>query len=64
MYTADNFKKSRRRNLYIKKISPDRDFKILQLTDLHLGFGLFFQETGSACTESGKYHCEEKQSRI
>ena len=40
MYTADNFKKADEET-FILKISPDRDFKILQLTDLHLGFGLF-----------------------
>ena len=40
MYTADNFKKADDET-FILKISPDRDFKILQLTDLHLGFGLF-----------------------
>lgn len=40
MYTADNFKKADEETFKLK-ISPDRDFKILQLTDLHLGFGLF-----------------------
>ena len=40
MYTADNFKKADDET-FILKISPDRDFRILQLTDLHLGFGLF-----------------------
>ena len=37
MYTADNFKKADDET-FILKISPDRDFKILQLTDLHLLF--------------------------
>ena len=40
MYQAENFKKVDEETFTLK-ISSGRDYKILQLTDLHLGFGLF-----------------------
>ena len=40
MYKANNFKMTDKDN-FILKIDRNRDFKILHLTDLHLGFGLF-----------------------
>ena len=40
MYKSDNFKQLDNETFALK-INTDRDYKILQLTDLHLGFGMF-----------------------
>ena len=40
MYTSPNFS-IRDEETFALRIPTDRDYKILQLTDLHLGFGLF-----------------------
>ena len=40
MYTSKNFQ-IRDEETFSLRIPTDRDYKILQLTDLHLGFGLF-----------------------
>ena len=40
MYTSKNFK-IRDEETFSLRIPTDRDYKILQLTDLHLGFGMF-----------------------
>lgn len=40
MYTSKNFQ-IRDEETFSLCIPTDRDYKILQLTDLHLGFGLF-----------------------
>ncbi len=40
MYTSKNFQIPGRRDFFLC-IPTDRDYKILQLTDLHLGFGMF-----------------------
>ena len=40
MYKSDNFKQTDN-DTFTFKINADKDFKILQLTDLHLGFGIF-----------------------
>ena len=40
MYKSDNFKQLDNETFTLK-INTDRDYKILQLTDLHLGFGMF-----------------------
>lgn len=40
MYTSQNFQ-IRDEETFSLRIPTDRDYKILQLTDLHLGFGMF-----------------------
>ena len=40
MYTSQNFQ-IRDEETFSLCIPTDRDYKILQLTDLHLGFGMF-----------------------
>lgn len=40
MYTSDEFQ-IRDEETFTLRIPSDRDYKILQLTDLHLGFGIF-----------------------
>lgn len=40
MYKSDNFKQLDNETFTLK-INTDRDYKILQITDLHLGFGMF-----------------------
>lgn len=40
MYTSDDFQ-IRDEETFTLRIPSDRDYKILQLTDLHLGFGIF-----------------------
>ena len=40
MYTSHNFQ-IRDEETFSLCIPTDRDYKILQLTDLHLGFGMF-----------------------
>ena len=40
MYKSDNLKQTDNET-FTYTIDKNKDFKILQLTDLHLGFGLF-----------------------
>lgn len=40
MYSCDGFRQKDEETFFLR-IPEDRDYKILQLTDLHLGFGLF-----------------------
>ena len=40
MYTSQNFQILDEETFSLR-IPTDRDYKILQLTDLHLGFGMF-----------------------
>lgn len=40
MYTSQNFQMLDEETFSLR-IPTDRDYKILQLTDLHLGFGMF-----------------------
>ena len=55
MYTSKNFQ-IRDEETFSLCIPTDRDYKILQLTDLHLGFGMF---SGKKVFES--YERREKQ---
>ena len=43
MYTSQNFQILDEETFFLR-IPTDRDYKILQLTDLHLGFGMFSQK--------------------
>ena len=56
MYTSDDFQ-IRDEETFTLRIPSDRDYKILQLTDLHLGFGIFSGKKDrlalAAVTEAG-----------
>lgn len=52
MYTSQNFQILDEETFSLR-IPTDRDYKILQLTDLHLGFGMFSGKKGQTGAGSG-----------
>ena len=51
MYTSKNFQ-IRDEETFSLCIPTDRDYKILQLTDLHLGFGMFSRKKDRLALEA------------
>lgn len=51
MYTSENFSQQNN-DTFVLEIPEDRDLKLLQLTDLHLGFGIFSHKKDKQAIEA------------